>query len=253
MKTDKRADLAERVVLNPDWRLYIVAVAVAFLVIVLRRPDAILNPQFFAEDGKMFYADAYNKGITALFLPWCGYLDGFGRIIATFSQLFPLHWAPLLFNLSVALIRLLTVGLIISPRFSASVSDIRVRLLLSFLFLALPNSWEANAGLATIKFHLAFLAFIVITVKGNDKPWHRILDGGIILMSGLTGPCSILLTPLAALVWFIRRNKRSLILFVLIGVCAIIQGMIFIMSSARPQRILGATPELFVKILSTQI
>jgi hypothetical protein len=253
MKTIVGAEKNE-VTLNTGRRFYVILFVVAVAIIVLRRPDAFLNPQFWAEDGKIFYQDAYNRGIlTALFLPYAGYLDGFGRLIASFSQLFPLSWAPLLFNLSVVLIRLLTVGLIVSPRFFGLVPDLRVRLFLSFLFLALPNSWEANAGLATIKFHLAFLAFLVLSAKCSDKPLDLIFAGGIILMSGLSGPSCILLTPIATLVWLIRRDKRSLVLFVLVGVCAIIQGMIFMISSARPQRILGATPELFVKILSTQI
>src|SRR5438874_1851777 len=35
---------------------------VAFFVIFLRRPDAILNAQFYAEDGKYWFAEAYNLG-----------------------------------------------------------------------------------------------------------------------------------------------------------------------------------------------
>ena len=38
----------------------------AFLMIFSRRPDAILHAQFFAEDGKAWYADAYQFGARCL-------------------------------------------------------------------------------------------------------------------------------------------------------------------------------------------
>jgi hypothetical protein len=48
---------------------------VAFGVLVLRRPDAIFNAQFYAEDGKYWYADAYNHGWACVFMPQWGYLQ----------------------------------------------------------------------------------------------------------------------------------------------------------------------------------
>ena len=40
----------------------------AFLVVFSRRPDAILNAQFWAEDGKFWYADAYHFGAHSLLM-----------------------------------------------------------------------------------------------------------------------------------------------------------------------------------------
>jgi hypothetical protein len=34
----------------------------AFLVIALRRPDALFHPQFYGEDGAIWFAEAYNYG-----------------------------------------------------------------------------------------------------------------------------------------------------------------------------------------------
>ena len=44
--------------------------AISFILIVARWPDALLSPQFYAEDGKYFYAQAYNLGgLHALTIP----------------------------------------------------------------------------------------------------------------------------------------------------------------------------------------
>ena len=60
--------------------VHIILFTLAFIVIISRRPDAILNPQFWAEDGSVFYAQAYNKGIiNSLFLPYAGYLHAVPR------------------------------------------------------------------------------------------------------------------------------------------------------------------------------
>jgi hypothetical protein len=41
----------------------------AFLLIFSRRPDAVLNAQFFAEDGQRWFADAYQMGFRCLLIP----------------------------------------------------------------------------------------------------------------------------------------------------------------------------------------
>jgi len=240
--------------LNPDLRFLLFVFLASFAIIALRRPDAIFNPQFWAEDGKVFYADAYNKSLIASLLsPWGGYLDTFPRLIAAFSQIFPLSRAPLLFNLAALVVKVLPVTLILSSRFYGLIPDFKTRLFLAFLYLALPNSWEINAGPLHGKTYLSLLTFMVLSASPGSHLLSLFFDAGIILLSGLSGPFCILLAPISAIFWLHRRDKRYLVFFILIGICAIIQGTIFVTGSGRPQRLLGATPKLFVEILATQI
>ena len=52
------------------WLVMAAVGAISFVLIVARRPDALFNPQFYAEDGKYFYAQAYNLGgLHALTIP----------------------------------------------------------------------------------------------------------------------------------------------------------------------------------------
>jgi hypothetical protein len=66
------------------------------VLVVSRRPDVLFHAQFWAEDGKFWYADAYNLGAIAPFLhPAAGYFQTLPRLAALFAQLFPMAVAPL--------------------------------------------------------------------------------------------------------------------------------------------------------------
>ena len=72
-------------------------VALAGLILFLRRPDALLNSQLFAEDG-MFFLDAYDRGAKAIFSPYNGYLHLAPRLTAAFALAFDPAWMPAIYN-----------------------------------------------------------------------------------------------------------------------------------------------------------
>jgi len=237
------------------WRFHILIFAAALVIIVLRRPDAILNPQFWAEDGTVFFADAYNEGIIIPFLSQHGgYLDTFPRLVAAFSQFFPLSWAPLLFNLFGLTVKALPAVFILSSRLHELIPDFKARLLLAFLYLSLPNSWEVNTGPLHGKIYLSLLAFMILCSSTDNRLMSFIFDAGIVLLSGLSGPFCFILAPVSALLCFFRRNRRSFEFSAILCICALVQGIVFFSSAAsRPLRTLGASPSLFFKILGEQV
>jgi len=245
----------DKLELRVGWQMHVIVFMTAVAIVVLRRPDAILNPQFWAEDGAIWFANAYNiGGIHSLTIPIVGYFQTISRLVAAFAQTFPLSWTPLIFNIVAIIIQVLPVNLMVSSRFSILIPDLRTRIFLSFLYLVLPNSWEIHANLTNAQWHLALLAFMVIVSAPSDRTLWRCFDIGVVLMSGLSGPFSLFLTPIAALRWWLRREKWLLILFLLIGTCALIQTIcLALMHDSRSHMSLGATPELFVRILSGQV
>jgi hypothetical protein len=240
---------------TPNWCFYVIVFFAALIIIFLRRPDAILNPQFWAEDGAVFYAHTYHKGIVIpLLSQYAGYLDTFPRLVAALSQFFPLSWAPLLFNLSGMMIKALPVVWILSSRLHELMPDLKTKLFFSFLYLSLPNSWEVNTGLQHGKIYLALLAFMVICSLTDGRLRTSITDAGLLLLSGLSGPFCFMLAPISALYWFFRRNRRSFALFAILFLCALIQAIVFLSATAsRPPRMLGESPLLFVEILAEQV
>ena len=152
--------------LKVDWYFHLVIFVIASAIVISRRPDALLNAQFYAEDGTLWYADAYNQGaIRALFIPVVGYFQTFSRLIGALAQPLPLLWVPLFFNLVAITIQVLPVNLLISERFSKLSPNLQTRLVLAFLYLVLPNSAEPHANVTNCQWRLALLAWYLFTMS----------------------------------------------------------------------------------------
>ena len=179
---------------------------IAGLFVISRRPDAITNAQFWAEDGKLFYADVYNRGLLpTLTVPQSGYFLELPILVAGIARLVPLAFAPLVTNSIAIAIRVLPVGLLLSRRAETIAPDIRVRALLAALYIALPGAPEANANITNAQWYLAVAAVIVLMLRPPMRRSTRALDVAIVAMCSLTGVFSIALAPLA----FLYRRWRG--------------------------------------------
>src|SRR5205809_426185 len=79
-------------------------ITLVILFTVLRCPSRLFSPQFFAEDGAVYFADAYNSGgLASIFQPIVGYLTILPRISALGASLLPLRQAPAVMS-SIALV-----------------------------------------------------------------------------------------------------------------------------------------------------
>jgi hypothetical protein len=226
------------------------------LAIFWRRPDALLNPQFYAEDGAFWYAQAWNLGwLHSLILPEGGYLNTLPRLVCGLAILFPLKSGPLLLNWFGILIQTLPVAVLLSPR-CANWGPLWMRSVQAALYVALPNSGELNVTMTNAHWHLALAAcFLVFGNTPTCRAW-KLFDIVLLILVGLTGPWALVLTPLVLVFWWIRRQRWSLVTAGLLFVCAAIQAAELLFSAggyARPSTPLGATIPLFIRLLASQI
>src|SRR4029078_12523440 len=77
--------------------------AVSALGLFLRAPDALLNPQFIAEDSTTFFLGQLGRSLPPLFVGVEGYWVFLDRLIAWYASFFPLTLVPLAYNLSANL------------------------------------------------------------------------------------------------------------------------------------------------------
>lgn len=242
--------------LHMNLRLQVCIFMTALAILITRRPDALFNAQFWAEDGKYWYGDAYNLGIIhSLVLPKSGYFQTISRLVGAVVQFFPLVWAPFIFNLTAIVIKILPVNLIASMRFSQLIPSLDTRLFLALLYLALPNSYEIHANITNVHWYLALLACMVVLATPSSLLVWQAFDIGVILLSAFSGPFSLLLVPIAAVFWWLRRRRWSFILLLGLSAGAVVQGIAILLTghSNRFHTTLGATPELFAKILASQV
>lgn len=204
-----------------DIGLHAAVFAVAFAIVCSRRPDAVFNAQFFAEDGAVFYRDAYQYGLHSLLLTYSGYFHTLLRLVALFAQLFPFSWAPLIMNFIGITVQVLPVNALLSSRFSQIAFPLR--LLAGFTYLALPNTFEIDANVTDVQWHLALLACVLLlALPARNRGW-KVFDAIVLVLTSLSSPMGILLVPVAAVLWWKRRNTWSATTLGLLSPGAVLQ------------------------------
>jgi hypothetical protein len=224
----------------------------AFCSIVSRRPDAIFNAQFFAEDGKIWYAQAYDLGwLHSLVLPYAGYFVTVPRIVAGVALLFPLRFAPLIMNVLGIAIQAFPVSLLLSERCSnwGKLSD---RALYAAVYIALPNMWAIDATITNAQWHLALICCLLLLGQPIPTWAWRIGDFIMVSLSALTGPFCILLLPVAAVCWWKRKISWPISLVLVLA--SVFQAVaIYQTIGVRYSAPLGASGASFIRILAGQV
>jgi hypothetical protein len=244
---------------QPDKRRRWLSAACAIVfpcLLFAHNPNLLLHAEFWAEDGPVWYAQAYQSGWHSLLIPDGGYLNSVQRLVAVLCQPFPLHWAPTLFVLFALLTQCSVAWFLISARMDQAWPDRRSRFLFALLYLLMPNAPETAGNLTDSQWYLAPLAFLVLASAPPRRWYGELFDGIVLMVSGLSGPFGILLTPVAA--WEIVAQPRAergvrLRRLVALGAPATLQACLILglsMHTGRVSGALGASPELLVRILA---
>lgn len=226
-------------------------------VVVSRRPDTVLHPQFWAEDGTFWFAAAYNDGpLVTLQTPAGGYFQSFSRLTAALSLLFGLRWAPLTFGLAAILVQILAPLYLLSSRLAVSIPDLRLRALLALLILGVPNSFEVQSNVTNAQTHLAVLGFLIVVADEAEGWPARIFDVLGLVLAGLSGPTCLMLVPVAAIAYLReRRSGRRKLILVVTTALALAQGAAIVTTgpATRVATPLGASVLRLLALIGGQI
>lgn len=234
------------------WWLSVVTITATLLV--LRRPDALLNPQFYAEDGQTWFQQAYNHGaLKSLFNVYAGYLQVLSRLAAAMAVTVPLLRAPLVLNLT-ALVVEASPALFLSSARMRNLGNLPVRCVLALLYLVVPKAAEVHASITNAPFNLALLGFLVVIAEPPQSQAGRLFDVFVLLLMALSGPTCILLFPVALVVAAKRREVWSWVRLSLLGVGAAVQGLALLLSGQqRTHQHLAASFPGFCRIVAGQV
>lgn len=234
------------------WPIILVAF-ISGIIVFLREPSIFIHPQFWGEDGKYWYGQAYNHGpLLTLFWPYAGSLQFMMRLVGSISTFLPFAIAPLLFTITAATVQILPAVLLFTKRFQKPFGSLKVSSLVALFYLLIPNSFEVNANLTNVNWHLALLALMVIIVPRTSKRW-RYFDYPVLVVSGLTGPFVVFLLPIA---YYFQRNKKTVTTYVyILATCAGAQAVAYLLThgGSRLSRALGASPETLLSIVGGRI
>jgi hypothetical protein len=231
----------------------IAAFLFACVVVVLRRPDAVFHAQFYAEDGAIWYATAYNYGWwRVLCSPFQGYIHLIPRLTAGLALLFPMLYAPLVENLVAIAIQALPVNLLLSRR-SMDWGSRRFRSAMALLYLIMPNTQEVF-GIREAQWYLALSAFLLIVARPPDSVAGRTFSLTLLILCCLTGPFALSLFPVAIVFWLRQRDAWKMNVALVMTVGAVVQASSLLMHTlGRHHPVLGASVIEFTRILGGQV
>lgn len=190
---------------------------------LLRRPELLSAPRFWAEEGQVYFAHAFNTSFVAnLFSQFYGYYTLIPNLATGLAVLAPLHLAPYITTIIALLVQLQVCSLALLSRSAFWGSQFQKGILcLAIILVSTGDVW-----LNTIN-SMYWLAigtfFILLEEEGNTHRvtlWHRRF---YLLFAGLTGVVSCFMTPVFALkAWHTREREQAIRTAILAG-CALLQ------------------------------
>ena len=161
------------------------------LGLLLKSPDALGLPQFWAEDGAVFFREQWAQGWPRLFSPYAGYLHLIPRGVAWVASWFPARLAPAMFNTAAIAIDALCIAFLLL-RLQAS----RMAIIAFIGIFLTPTNGEIFGTLTNVQWftQLALLvACFLPPATTTASTARRCWSAALILACALTGPFSTLL------------------------------------------------------------
>jgi hypothetical protein len=249
----RRADLRQ---LFKNWWLHCGIFILACAVVIARRPGSVLSAQFYAEDGRVFFQQAYNEGWwSVLFRPYGGYFQVVPRLGGALALLVKLSFAPIVLNIVAIAGQALPVNLLASSR-SAAWGDLRYRSFLAAIYLVLPNLSELGTNITNVQCFLALCAFLLVVGSRPRTILGRTFDLLFLPLFGLSGPYCIFLSPIAIFESWRHHDRWKRMQASVLAVTAVIEAWSLLILDYGGRTHYGhgnTSPEWLIRILGGQI
>lgn len=174
----------------------------AFVLLVLRRPEALLRAQFFGEDGNVFYLSAWFGGPELLIEPYAGYLIVVPRLIAFAERLVPPPFAPVVGTTIALTVVAALATFLVSDRLSRVVPSRAGRIALAAAALLWPGALDVLGFPTSIGTYLAaYLVALAVAHPATSRAGMA-HDATIAVLAALSGPSVVLIAP----IFWLRRS-----------------------------------------------
>jgi hypothetical protein len=204
-----------------------VVALVVVATLVLRRPEAVLRPQFMYEEPYAFYAVARSvPPIEAIFKPWGGLLQVPPRLVHTALLGVPGEIAPAIAILVLYAIVGAVAAFMASDRMSDAIPSRATRVVFGLSLGVVPAA--AGPLISVINAHWFLVLYLIgLSVATDSRRWRWVdrLGAGLMAVSG----------PFSMFLWPLFGRRRDLLLIV--GAGGLIQAAYLLASTRRPPSI----------------
>lgn len=219
------------------WPLQAGLLLVAAAAVVLRVPDLVLEPRFWAEEARVYFAYALAAGpLDALLAPHQGYYSLVPNLATWLATLVPLEAAPAVTTAVALAVQVLPA--LIAATSPAPWADGPFRRIAAVLVVLLVGAaGELHATTTNSQFHLALAAGLVyLDFAADPGPTRRRALLAVLLLAGLTGVQATLLAPVFAWRWWRERQPVDRAATVLLGLCLALQAGVVLLAPAEADR-----------------
>lgn len=211
------------------WISLVAIVAAGILFAFLKLNGTHIDQTLWAEDGTIFINQAREVGVSSLWLTYAGYFHLYPRLVALLSSFLDLQMSPFIFLSAWFLAYVSLIYIAANRALHYGFSPVGAGLLV-ILMLAQPHSGEVFFTLTNAQWLLggALAIYLLAPIKDSSSIYEK----GIIFIASLTGPFSLLLTPILLMHlviyrdWRVRKN-----IYIIVWSGALIQFFAILLSS----------------------
>lgn len=207
----------EQLAAHRGWKQFLLTAAV-LAILAARVPLLWSAGEFVAEDGWVFFADAWNQPFPgSLLQPYAGYFHVLPRFIAEVFSGLPIATQPYAYAAAGLALNATLLAIFYLPAFRRLVASDLVRALLVLLLTLAPNA--QNLGLLLgLHWYLAFALCLVLVAPAPTTPGGHTLLTIAIVVCAWSSPSTFVLAPFALLAWWRQRNPANRLKFgVMVG------------------------------------
>lgn len=186
--------------------LFVTACLLCTGMLYFRRPDAFTAPQFYAEEGRNFFAEAWNEGWPSCINGLAGYFHLYPRVLANAALALgvPVLYMPHVFNAG-ALVAYLLVWFYTFARLPCGLIGRFFGVLATGL---VPMGNEVWMNQTNVQWVLALIIPLICFGKPPAGRLARVIDGCVLVVCSLTGPFAVVMAPLLILYpWRAQRGS----------------------------------------------
>lgn len=196
---------SENIVIN-NRRLAVLAVLFLYYI---KAMTFVLSPQFWAEDGPVFFSDAWTYGWGSITRIQAGYYVIVIRIIALIATFPPIKHAALICSGISVVIAALPIYLILSRRSDKILPDFTSKMVMALIYLVGPGSYEIYGNITNLQWFLPFWTILFIFSAHSPHKAVRILEYIFLLLASLTGPFVVFIFPIYVILLVFRQVKLN--------------------------------------------
>ena len=206
-------------------------VAVAFLLLVRRRPEMLTRAEFFNEDGQVFYLGAYfGSPVDSIVRSYQGYLHVLARLLALVERTVPIAYAPFVGNAASLLLVAAVAGYLASGRMADLIPSQLGRWLVALLVIVVPGSFESLGSVTYVQWYLAVYLIVASMARLPASRLEGAGDVATLTIASLTGPFGILAAPLYVIRLALERSHAAAWRCLAVVIPALVQGTVLVTS-----------------------